>query len=206
MTIKYQKKYRIPTTRAPWWDYARNAAYFVTICTRNREHFFGNIYDGKMHLSEIGNFAHSCWEQIPDHFPFVKLGAFVVMPNHIHGIIVIDKPGCIHDINPVETQDLASLLPSNTGTQTNTGIQTNTGKSSNTGIRNNKFGPQSRNLGSIIRGYKTGVTKQAKQVDKNFKWQPRYYDHIIRDEGSYNNISEYIFNNPKNWDNDDYCD
>ena len=92
MDDKFQNKYRISSTRLQNWDYGWNAAYFVTICTQNREYYFGGIVDGKMHLSEIGALAHKYWPEIPGHFPCVKLGAFIVMPNHIHGIIVIDKP------------------------------------------------------------------------------------------------------------------
>ncbi len=88
---KYQNKYRIPSARAPFWDYARNAAYFVTICTHQRKYFFGDVVHGEMVLSEMGKIAHDCWMEIPNHFPFVKLDGLVVMPNHVHGIIVIDK-------------------------------------------------------------------------------------------------------------------
>ena len=82
------------------WDYGWNAAYFVTICTQNRENYFGHIVYGKMHMSEIGQMAEKFWHEIPQHYPFVKSGPFVVMPNHVHGIIIIDKP---------ETQNFASL-------------------------------------------------------------------------------------------------
>ena len=88
---KYQNKYRIPPARAPFWDYAWNASYFVTVCTQNRICWFGNVVNGQMVLSEIGEIAHQCWSDIPIHFPFVKLDAFVVMPNHVHGIVTIDK-------------------------------------------------------------------------------------------------------------------
>jgi REP element-mobilizing transposase RayT len=88
---KYKGKYRIPSARWQDWDYGVNAAYFVTVCTAQREHFFGEITGGEMQLSTIGQTAHDCWTQIPAHFPFVVLDTFVIMPNHVHGIIVIDK-------------------------------------------------------------------------------------------------------------------
>ena len=91
MSDKFLNKYRIRSTRAPWWDYRNNAAYFVTICTQNREHYFGGITDGKIALSEIGQIAQKYWMEIPTHFPFVQLDAFVVMPNHVHGIIIVNK-------------------------------------------------------------------------------------------------------------------
>ena len=92
MPEKFKNKYRIETTRLQNWDYGWNAAYFITICTHNREHYFGEIADGKIRISEIGEIAEKYWFEIPVHFPFVKLDAFVVMPNHIHVIIIIDKP------------------------------------------------------------------------------------------------------------------
>ena len=91
MQNKFQNKYRIPSARLQTWDYANNGAYFITICTQNREHFFGNIKNGNMQLSEIGKLAQQFWYEIPNHFPMVELGNFVVMPNHVHGILIIDK-------------------------------------------------------------------------------------------------------------------
>ncbi|HNS42927.1 MAG TPA: hypothetical protein PKN22_09220, partial [Taishania sp.] len=89
---KFQNKYRNGTFRAQWWDYGWNGAYFVTICTQGREHYFGEIKDGKMILSHTGVIAHLLWHEIPKHHTHIELGDFVVMPNHIHGIIIIDKP------------------------------------------------------------------------------------------------------------------
>ncbi len=87
---KYQNKYRIKTNRLQNWDYGWNGAYFVTICTKNREHYFGNIYDDKIKFTNIGKLAEKYWCEIPKHFPFVKSDVFVVMPNHIHGIIATE--------------------------------------------------------------------------------------------------------------------
>ena len=89
---KFRDKYRIPSSRLQNWDYSWNAPYFVTICTAKRECYFGDIVNREMHLSDIGKIAQKFWLEIPNHFPFVILDAFVVMPNHVHGIIIIDKP------------------------------------------------------------------------------------------------------------------
>jgi len=89
---KFRDKYRIPSSRLQNWDYGWNAPYFVTICTANKECYFGDIVNREMHLSDIGKIAQKFWLEIPNHFPFVILDAFVVMPNHVHGIIIIDKP------------------------------------------------------------------------------------------------------------------
>lgn len=95
MIKKFRKRDRI-SVRADWWDYGWNGAYYVTICTKDRVCVFGDVVTiPKPHvqLSEIGKIAYQYWEEIPDHFPFVELGEFVVMPNHMHGIVVIDRPG-----------------------------------------------------------------------------------------------------------------
>jgi len=176
---KFKGKYRIPSARWAAWDYSSNAAYFVTICVANRAHDFGEITDSGMTLSPLGQSALVCWNEIPAHFPFVELGEFIVMPNHVHGIVVINKP--VSDAI-VETQNIASL-------------------------RNgpkNRFGPQSQNLASIVRGYKIGVTKFARQNGIPFVWQARYHDHVIRNMGEYERIYQYILDNPQKWKEDEY--
>jgi len=98
---KFQNKYRISSIRAQWWDYGWNGAYFITICTQDRVHYFGEIQNGKMVLSGVGIIADLLWHQIPMHHKNIELGDFVVMPNHIHGILIIDKKS--NDIDNVET-------------------------------------------------------------------------------------------------------
>jgi len=156
--------------------------------------------NGEMYLSEIGEIAQQFWHDIPYHFPFVLLDAFVIMPNHVHGIIIINKNddgryiggedggdnGCGNGV--VETQNFASLQHYNHEQL----------------HPKNKFGSQSKNLASIIRGYKTGVKKYATMNNINFTWQPRYNDRIIRNNQSFNRIQKYINNNVKNWGNDDF--
>jgi REP element-mobilizing transposase RayT len=109
MPDKLINKYRIASARLKDWDYGSNAAYFITICTAKREHFFGGIIDGEMILNDIGQIADECWLAIPDHFPFVNLGNHVIMTNHVHGIIMIEKPNNNGNGLIVETQNFASL-------------------------------------------------------------------------------------------------
>ena len=87
---KYQNKYRIPSARANWWNYGWAGAYFITICTKNRNHYFGRIEQGKMNLSNCGILADVFWYEIKNHAKNIELGAFVVMPNHIHGILILN--------------------------------------------------------------------------------------------------------------------
>ncbi|WP_028295363.1 transposase [Olivibacter sitiensis] len=185
MADLYKDRYRIPSARASWWDYGANATYFVTICTKDRVPFFGEVVDGFVRLSEIGEFVERSWKEIPNHFPFVILDEFVVMPNHVHGIVVIDKQHG-EGTGTVETQDFASLQNRNTGKKTI-----------------NKFGPQSKNLASIIRGFKIGVTKSARLIHADFAWQPRYHDRILRDQPEHERIVSYIQGNPTNWEQDE---
>ena len=190
---KFQNKYRITSARAPFWDYGWNAAYFVTICTQNRTCWFGEISNGVMVLSVMGHIANSCWYEIPSHFPFVELGAHVIMPNHVHGIVIINKPD---DGRNAETQNVASL--------SEVDIPMDKWEKTNALKPKNQFGPQSKNLASIIRGFKVGVTKNARTINANFSWQSRYHDHIIRNKNSYQSISEYIINNPLKWSKDEF--
>ena len=108
MTEKFRNKYRIPSTRLPHWDYAGSSAYFVTICTRNREYYFGRIVNGTMLLSPIGKLADECWQDIPNHTRNVELDAFMVMPNHVHGIIILNDTD---DDKNVEPRHALSLHP-----------------------------------------------------------------------------------------------
>jgi REP element-mobilizing transposase RayT len=158
------------------WNYGQNAYYFVTICTDDRERYLGQIINDEMSFSKIGLIAQKYWKEIPVHYPFVNLDAFIIMPNHIHGIIIIDKN--------VETQDFASLQHNN--------------------YEGNKFGPQSQNLAAIIRGYKAAVKKYSTINNIAFAWQPRFYDHIIRNERDLFNIRRYIIYNPYKWEDDEH--
>lgn len=186
--IHYKNKYRVESARLKGWDYSSNGGYFITICVHNRECVFGNIENRKMIMSDLGKIAEKYWREIPHHFPFVKLDTYVVMPNHIHGIIFIEKntnheKSVVESTESVETQDLASLQSNKkNGSECN-------------------FGPQSKNIASIIRGFKIGVKKYAVNNNIPFKWQPRFYDHIIRDDNDLNRIRKYLTDNPLNWKN-----
>jgi len=92
MSKKYQNKYSIASARLQSWDYRWNAAYFVTICTRKREHLFWEMIDEEMQLLEMGILTDIIWHEIKHHAKHLELGQFIVMPNHIHGIIIIDNP------------------------------------------------------------------------------------------------------------------
>lgn len=205
----FKNRYRISSARAPWHDYS-HGTYFVTICTKNREHSFGEILnDGTgnpiMRLTAIGENANECWREIPSHFPHVQTMSRVIMPNHIHGILTInliaetqnvvayyDEMQRIADV--VETQNVAIH-----GETQRNGLSQQTG---NVILPYNRFGPQSKNLASVIRGFKIGVTKFARQHNLPFEWQSRYYEHIIRNMEELDFITDYIENNVAKWEED----
>jgi len=192
MTDRFKNKYRIPTARVRWHDYS-GGAYFVTICTQNREPYFGHIVNEEMIYTDLGTTANDCLQAIPSHFPDAEIPEWIVMPNHIHAIIIINAP-TLH----VETQNFASQIQHNTNhveTQNFASLQ---------GETLQKFGPQSRNLASIVRGFKIGVTKYSNEHDLSFAWQPRFHDHIIRNPYEMNRIGDYISNNVVRWKEDCY--
>ncbi len=186
MSDKFRNKYRIESARLKHWDYGWNAAYFITICTKDRTCFFGRAVDGKMVLNEIGQIARNCWLAIPEYFPFVKLADHIVMPNHVHGILVIDKPD--DGRTTVETRLIASLPHDRNGKPG--------------GITGNKNPMLHDNLSKIIRWYKGRTTFESRKIQCDFAWQSRFHDHIIRNEKSFQRISQYIQNNPINWTSD----
>lgn len=108
MNNLFRNKYLIPSTRLAGYDYGQPGFYFVTICTELRAYYFGRVVDGEMVLSTIGQIAMDCWSKIPEHFPHVMLDEFVIMPNHVHGIIVINRDAGGID-GGAETQNFASL-------------------------------------------------------------------------------------------------
>lgn len=191
---KFRNKYRIPSARLLDWDYGSNGAYFITICTKNREPFFGEIQNSgipSMRLNDLGKLAEQYWLAIPSHFPFVELGNFVVMPNHVHGILIIDKMnndgGDLHCVETLHAPGNANPEIANP--------------------KNNQMAniaPKSGSISTIIRSYKSVVSKNARLIHADFDWQTRFHDHIIRNAESLETIQNYIFNNPSNWNNDKF--
>ncbi|OGU13416.1 MAG: hypothetical protein A2076_17360 [Geobacteraceae bacterium GWC2_53_11] len=162
------------------YDYSQAGLYFITICTHERLPLFGKIDDGKMVANDAGLMVEKCWREIPDHFPQVILDGFVVMPNHIHGIIEIRDTGV--DVNNVGAKNVGAndYLPL-------------------------RLHGTSRTVGSIVRGFKVGVTTWFREhTDIHQIWQRNYHEHIIRNEESYFKISEYIEYNPQKWLEDTY--
>jgi REP element-mobilizing transposase RayT len=179
MPDKFKNKYRIKSARLAGYDYRNEGLYFVTICTKNKFHYFGEIENGNLLLNEIGLIAHTYWAEIPQHFDHVSLDEFVIMPDHMHGIICIDEKREI--IRPTaETYNYTSLpITKNQHFQ--------------------NLSAPANSLSTIIRSFKSAVTIGGRKINPNFEWQSRFHDHIIRDVQSLDTIRNYIKNNPANW-------
>ena len=171
-------------TRLPHFDYSQQGAYFVTICTRNRACLFGEVVDGEMQLSDVGEVAHTMWERIPTHAPLVETDAWIVMPNHVHGVIFI--------------------AGSDTVVSPNTGISPTVGATPASPLQR-PSGPPKRSLGAIVGSYKSAVSRRINELRRSRGapiWQRNYYEHVIRDDTALNRIRQYIMENPARWAED----
>ena len=184
--------------RLKGYDYSQNGAYFITLCAQDRKPIFGKIVSGEMQLSPFGIIVRDEWLKTSEMRKNIEMDEFVVMPNHFHGIIVIDD-GIGRGAMP-RAQDIEE----NTGT-----LQRAPTEKAPT---MEQFGkPTSNTIPTIIRGFKAAVTKQINTIQINAGvynmperiWQKNYYEHIIRNEISLNKIREYIMSNPLNWKEDD---
>jgi putative transposase len=204
---RYRGKYRSDSIRIPNWDYGSPGFYYVTICTEDRECYFGDVilyndpapwrefagmvpWDGMcgciagthnyaslppaarpahapephavVQLTRMGTIAYQNWLDIPKHFPFVLLDEFIIMPDHLHGILCFQKPG-------YRKREA------------------------------NSFGPQSQNLGSVIRSYKAATKAYATTHNLQFGWQARFHDDVITSGQELDRIRKYILDNPATW-------
>ena len=165
------------------YNYSQSGEYFVTICTQDHICLFGAIYREEMCLSPIGEIAKRCWEDIPNHFPNVDLDKYVIMPNHIHGIIIIKENDHGMDVQQENDSDHGRDVQLNVPT---------------------RLSPKKGTLSIIIRTYKAAVTTECRRIGHNeFRWQSRFYEHIIRDDWELEKIRNYIVNNPLQWQFDE---
>lgn len=208
MTL-YKNKYRIETTRLKNWDYSSNGYYYITICTKNREHIFGKIAVETglkpvstknpvstmiMILNEYGKIVEKCWYDLSEHYSNLKLDEFVIMPNHIHGIMIIENNNIPASVGAVETglKPVSTKKPVSTGTTTSTPAKTPNKKQ--------------HGLFEFVRALKTFSSRRINEFRNSPGkpvWQSRFHDRIVRDENELNRIREYIQNNPINWETDD---
>lgn len=188
----FQNRFLIPSARAAWHNYD-GGMYFVTICTGGREHYFGEITNGEMRLSEIGHYTDECIKNIPQHNLYATVPLYVIMPNHIHLIVVIDDVP-----SPVETVHAPSQTTPFQKQQQSRWLDENVNEKMQTiSQRKNK-------LSFAIGNFKSAVTKFANQNQILFSWQTRFHDHIIRKTDEMNRIAEYIETNVLRWESDEF--
>ncbi|MFI3198342.1 MAG: hypothetical protein QX196_08485 [Methylococcaceae bacterium] len=210
MVDRYKCKYRIPSARLKNWDYGSNAPYFVTICTDNKICFFGNVKEEKMYLSDLGQLANKYWLEIENKFPFVVLDHFVVMPNHVHGIINIDKPlftgrDAIYRVsNTADNPDAINPDAINPDAINPDAINRVSTVRKIGGVTGNNNPMLHENLSRFMNWYKGRCTFEMRKINTKFSWQPRFHEHVIRNEEAYLKIAEYIQNNPLRWQEDKY--
>lgn len=172
------KIHRRRSIRLQGYDYSQAGLYFITICCYEKECLFGEVKNGEMILNNAGKIADDCWLEIPKHFPNAVSHEFIIMPNHVHGIIELTQ-------NNIGTVGVENFQPR---------------------LQRHEFQKMiPRSIASIIKGYKIGVTKWMRSnTPVHSVWQRNYYEHIIRNEQSYQLISRYIVNNPRKWDEDKF--
>ncbi len=159
------------------FDYRQPGVYFITVCTRDRSCLLGNVVEGRMRLSEAGRLAQDVWDGLPSHYPHVRMDAFIIMPNHVHGIVFLVGAGL---------NVRAGLKPAPTG--------------ANMGADTVRHG-----LPEVVRAFKTFSARRMNAllgaVGGPF-WQRNYYEHVIRNEAALNRIRQYIVDNPARWHED----
>jgi len=195
----FRNKYRIPSARAVWHDY-NGGAYFVTICTKDMAHFFGEIVDGEMCLTEIGLCADEQLRNVSLHYPYAKIPLWVVMPNHVHAIVMIDG-----DLRS-NRRDVARNVCTNGAEIRDLDVARNVSTDSGKNEIMAQQSPKCGTLAVVIRGIKSAVTKYANENGISFAWQTRFHDRIIRDCDEMNGIAGYIENNVAQWESDEMND
>ena len=203
MENRFRDTYRIPSNRLRGWNYSSSGHYYITIVTAGRNRLFGEINDGEMVLNEIGQIVYDEFFKSFELRDELFLGAFVLMPDHLHAIVILDKskyecPGHVGMHGHVETHGRASLHPS----QPNNPMPP-------------QFQRQPKSVSLFVAGFKSATVKRiddwidsnnmamAKFNKNNPLWQSNYHDHIIRNETEFRNISEYIIRNPIDWKEDE---
>jgi len=173
--------------RLPSHDYAGSGAYFVTLCTRDRLLLFGEVLDAEMRLTALGESIATCWQWLAEQYEYISLDAFVVMPDHLHGIVLIADPAV-----EAERDAMARDCAATGGSRT---------------APTRRIGPPTprKVLGRLIGPFKTVSTKRVNELRGEpglMLWQRNYYEHIIRSERALNRIRQYIIDNPARWHDD----
>ena len=189
---RFQHRYRIESTRLKGWDYTAGW-YFVTICTHQRRCFFGEVSDDIVCLSPIGRIVAEEWERTAIVRPYVWLDGWVLMPDHFHGIIAIDDVETAQrdDVETAQRDDVETAQCDDVETAQRDDVET---------ARRVVSTLRARSLGAIIGQFKSVATKRIWAAGwRDFAWQTRFHDRIIRDQAGLDAVRRYIANNPRRW-------
>ena len=186
---QHPHRYHRRSIRLKGYDYASPGAYLVTICAADRKCLFGEIVADAMRLNAYGDVVAACWNDIPIHFANVQLDAFVMMPNHMHGILIIQDEGATD-----RSGTACAVSRFGRGRAPTTHVP---------GSTSQRFGvPTAQSLPTIVRSFKAAVTKRIREMAQRPDleiWQRNYHEHVIRSEDSLNEIRRYIQENPLRW-------
>ncbi len=209
--MKYDPaKHHRRSIRLKGYDYTQAGAYFVTLCVQGRACVLGEVADGQMQLNDWGRMAEECWTWLADQYPYVALDATVIMPNHLHGIIVMDDGG-----GESRRGGSRSALMGGSRTTPTGGSQTAPTDDARTGdsrIAPTRIAPTTaptmdkrKSLGRLVGAFKTVSTKRINEMRSTpgaMFWQRNYWEHIVRNDADLDRIREYIQNNPARWSED----
>ena len=194
--------YRSDTLRLDDWDYRRSAWYFVTICTHDRIPYLGTVRNGTVGLSSAGCVAAQEWRRTPEVRPYVRLDAWIVMPNHVHGLIGITPESPARDDAAPSDESAHSDAVDASRWDESTGTNRNNHTSENAGATN-EFRLRAHSLGAIVGQYKSVCTKRIRSACRSdFGWQSRYYERIVRTRREQTAVRRYIHQNPAAWTDD----
>ena len=192
---KYKNRYRVSSARADWHAFD-GGFYHVTVCTKDRELYFGEIVEGAMRLSEIGKYAEEQFQNVTSYYSYAEIPVFIVMPNHIHAIVVIDnrtpRRDAIHRVSDIHRVKEDMMDDPSMDSETPKG-----------GLTGNDNPMLHQRLGTVIRGLKARVTHYANEKGIGFAWQSRFHDRIIRNQKDLNETAKYVENNVVKWKEDE---
>jgi REP element-mobilizing transposase RayT len=185
-------KHHRRSIRMKGYDYSQPGAYFVTLCTWQRECLFGEVVNGELHLNEMGRIVLRAWRDLPNHYPHLELGEFCILPNHVHAIMILTdhdsrRGGSVPD---QANHDDRSRPDQVTESQN---------------LKTRPYTPVRHGLPEIIRAFKSFSARSInflRHTSGTPVWQRNYYEHIIRDEIEWRKINDYIATNPADWDHD----
>ena len=187
------------------YDYTRHGAYFVTICTRHRAFLLGDVIESRMHLSEAGQLAQAVWEDLPRHYPHVQLDAWTIMPNHVHGIIVLTDADTEPDGAPVGAGFKPAPTTNAVASHHRPRVHDDVGAGFKPAPTTTRASAVRHGLPEIVRAFKTFSSRRINAFQGTAGtpfWQRNYYEHIIRNEEDLNRIRQYIEDNPARWHED----